>query len=436
MTRYQLCFFKLPIFGNRRCAGCDQWVYIRSFIPKTMTLQLSDSFVLPNGSTIQNRICKSALSEGIAEVDGRPTEPLFNLYKRWGAGGAGILFSGNVMVDKDHLVNPNVMIAEDEAFLDDYRTLALNAQAHGTQLWMQINHPGRQAPIYLDKAPVSASDVGMPSKLYVQPRPLIEDEILDLIDRYGTAALIAKRSGMKGVQIHGAHGYLVSQFLSSLTNIRKDRWGGSLENRARFVLEIYRDIRHKVGDDFSVGIKINSADFQRGAFTEEESMEVIKMLDAEGMDLIEVSGGTYERAAMVGTMQRDSTKAREAYFMDFIEKVRAVISTPLMLTGGFRTVSVMNDAVRNGVLDLVGLGRPFCLYPDLPKEILSSKRTDCSVPNLLTGVDKIDMKGMLQTPWHQFQLVRMGKGLDPDVDMDVWMVYEKITGRKRPESAV
>ena len=394
---------------------------------------LNQSFTLPaSGVTVKNRIAKSALSEGIAEVNGRPSEALFNLYDQWGKGEAGILISGNVMVDKAHLVNANVMIAEDDEFLDDFTTLADKAQAHGSHLWMQINHPGRQAPIYLDKAPVSASDVGMPGKLYVKPKPLTEDEIYDLIDRYGTAALIAKKSGMKGAQIHGAHGYLVSQFLSPLTNLRKDKWGGSLENRARFVLEIYRDMRKKVGADFPLGIKINSADFQRGAFTEEESMEVIQMLDAEGMDLIEVSGGTYERAAMVGTQQKESTKKREAYFMDFIVKVREKIKTPLMLTGGFRTAATMAAAIDNKELDFVGLGRPFCVFPNVAKDLLSGAMTDCTVPDLLTGVPKIDMTGMLQTPWHQFQLVRMGKGLKPDPNMDVWYVYEQVTGRKRP----
>jgi len=409
------------------------WNSIFSFKFKGMTASfLSKTFTLPCGTSISNRIAKSALSEGIAEANGRPSKALFNLYKRWGNGGAGILFSGNVMVDKDHLVNANVMIAEDEEFISDYAMLAKNAQAHGSHLWMQINHPGRQAPIYLDKAPVSCSNVGMPSKLYLEPRPLTEDEILKLIEGYGTAALIAKKSGMKGAQIHGAHGYLVSQFLSPLTNIRKDKWGGSLENRARFVLEIYRNMRKKVGPRFPLGIKINSADFQKGAFTEEESMEVIEMLDQEGMDLIEVSGGTYERAAMVGTMQKESTKKREAYFMDFIVKVREKINSPLMLTGGFRRVDTMTKAIENGELDFVGLGRPFCVHPDVAKDLLSGKMTDCSVPDLLTGVDKIDMTGMLQTPWHQFQLVRMGKGLEPDPNMDLWMVYEKVTGRKRP----
>lgn len=398
------------------------------------TTALAQPFTFPTGVQTTNRIVKSALSEGIAEPNGRPSEALFNLYKRWGAGGAGILMTGNVMVDKDHLVNANVMIAEEENFLAEYTTLASHAQAHGTQLWMQINHPGRQAPFYLDKAPVSASNIKMPSKIYLEPRPLEEEEILDLIERYGNAALLAKKSGMKGAQIHGAHGYLVSQFLSPLTNVRTDKWGGSLENRARFVLEIYRNMRKKVGDAFPLGIKINSADFQRGAFTEEESMEVIQMLDQEGMDLIEVSGGTYERAAMVGTMQKESTKQREAYFMDFIVKVRNKIKSPLMLTGGFRTAASMSKAIENGELDLVGLGRPFCVFPDVAKELMDGTRTECGVPDLLTGVDKIDMSGMLQTPWHQFQLVRMGKGLDPDPEMDVWMVYEKITGKKRPVS--
>lgn len=393
---------------------------------------IKSSFTLPCGVTVKNRVAKSALSEGIAEANGRPTQALFNLYKKWGNGGAGILFSGNVMVDGRHLVNPNVLIAEGDTFLDDFKKLADAAQANGSQLWMQINHPGRQSPVYLDKAPVSASNVKMPSSLYLEPRPLEEDEILDLIERYGNAGLIAQKSGMKGVQIHGAHGYLVSQFLSPLTNLRTDKWGGSLENRARFVLEIYRNIRSKVGPDFPIGIKINSADFQRGAFTEEESMQVIQMLDQEGMDLIEVSGGTYERAAMVGTMQKESTKQREAYFIDFIKKVRALISTPLMLTGGFRTYDTMNEAIEGGELDFVGMGRPFCLFPNIVNEMFDGSRKTCVIPDLMTGVDKIDQSGMLQTPWHQFQLVRMGKGLDPDPEMDPWYVFEKVTGKPRP----
>lgn len=397
-------------------------------------MNLSDPITLPCGITVANRIGKSALSEGMAHPDGRPSEALFKLYEEWGKSEAGIIFTGNVMVDRRHLVNANVMIAEDEAFLEDYKTLTDKAQANGSQLWMQINHPGRQAPKYLDDAPVSASDVAMPSSVYIQPTPLSEKDIWDVIDRYGNSALVAKRAGMSGVQIHGAHGYLVSQFLSGLTNKRTDQWGGSLENRARFALEIYRNIRKKVGDEFPIGIKINSADFQRGAFTEEESMEVIKMLDAEKMDLIEVSGGTYERAAMVGTMQKESTKQREAYFIEFIAKVRELVTTPLMLTGGFRTLNVMHQALESKSVDIIGLGRPFCMYPYLAKELIDGSRKDCISPGVRTGVDKIDMSGMLVTPWYMFQLHRIGQGLAPDPDMDPWMVYEKVTGKSRPMS--
>ena len=392
---------------------------------------LNQSFKLPCGVVIPNRIAKSAMSEGIAEPNGRPTTALFNLYERWGKGGAGILYTGNVMVDSAHLVNANVMIAEEENFLAEYTTLAEKAQAHGSHLWMQINHPGRQTPADLDKAPVSASNVGMPNKKYLQPRPLEEAEILDLIERYGNSALLAKKAGMKGAQIHGAHGYLVNQFLSPLTNLRTDQWGGSLENRSRFLMEIYRNMRAKVGPGFPLGIKINSADFQRGAFTEEESMTVIQMLDEAGMDLIEVSGGTYERAAMMGT-QKESTKKREAYFMEFIVKVSDKITTPLMLTGGFRTVDTMTKAISNGELDFVGLGRPFCIFPNVAKDLMSGAMTDCSVPDLLTGVDKIDRSGMLQTPWNMVQLARMGQGLEPDLNLDIWTVFEKVTGLKRP----
>ena len=180
---------------------------------------------------------------------------------------------------------------------------------------MQINHPGRQAPNF-NKDVVSPSNVTLPimKGMFKEPRPLEESEILDLIERFGQTALMAQKAGFKGVQIHGAHGYLVSQFLSTRTNLRTDKWGGSLENRARFAIEIYRSMRQKTGPNYPIGIKINSADFQRGAFSEEESLEVIKMLADEGMDMIEVSGGTYEKAAMMGRKLKKSTQEREAYF--------------------------------------------------------------------------------------------------------------------------
>jgi 2,4-dienoyl-CoA reductase-like NADH-dependent reductase (Old Yellow Enzyme family) len=298
------------------------------------------------------------------------------------------------------------------------------SQKHGSHLWMQINHPGRQSPKF-NKEVVSASDVQLPMKsMFPKPRPMTEEEIWKAIEGFGDCALIAKKAGWKGVQIHGAHGYLVSQFLSSLTNLRTDKWGGSLENRARFALEIYRNMRKKVGADFPIGIKINSADFQRGAFTEEESLEVIDMLSNEGLDMIEVSGGTYEKAAMMGAGKKikESTQKREAYFADFIVKARAKTKAPLLLTGGFRTLQVMTKAIENKELDFVGLARPFAVFPYLSKEFFEGTRTEVHIPPVKTGLKFIDKMGFLDISYFSEQMRMMGKGDLPNPKLSVWSV--------------
>jgi 2,4-dienoyl-CoA reductase-like NADH-dependent reductase (Old Yellow Enzyme family) len=181
----------------------------------------------------------------------------------------------------------------------------------------------------------------------------------------------------------------VSQFLSPYTNIRTDKWGGSLENRSRFVIQVYRKIRERVGKYFPIGIKLNSADFQKRGFTEEESMEVVKILSKEGIDLIEISGGTYEAPAMMGKRHKESTVKREAYFMDYVEKARTITKTPLMLTGGFRTASIMKEAVASNQIDIIGLARPFCVFPNIANDIFSESRTDFT-----TDIKKTDVKGL------------------------------------------
>lgn len=385
---------------------------------------LQQSFTLPCGVTIPNRIVKSAMSENNADKGGKPSERIIQLYKTWGEGGTGILISGNVMMDSKALNEPRNVVVEDETCMVELKEWANVAQKHGSHLWMQINHPGRQSPKF-NKDVVSASDVQLPMKsMFPKPRPMTEDEIWKAIDGFGNCALIAKKAGWKGVQIHGAHGYLVSQFLSTLTNLRIDQWGGSLENRARFAIEIYRNIRKKVGPTFPIGIKINSADFQRGAFTEEESLEVINMLSAEGMDMIEVSGGTYEKAAMMGAGKKikESTQKREAYFSDFIVKARARTKAPLLLTGGFRTVNVMAKAIENNELDFVGLARPFAVFPYLSKEFFEGTRTEVHIPPVKTGLKFIDKMGFLDIAYFSQQMKMMGKGNFPNPKLSVWSV--------------
>jgi 2,4-dienoyl-CoA reductase-like NADH-dependent reductase (Old Yellow Enzyme family) len=385
---------------------------------------LQQPFTLPCGVSIPNRIVKSAMSENNADKDGKPSERIIKLYKTWGEGGTGILISGNVMMDSKALNEPRNVVVEDEKYLAELKEWADVSQKHGSHLWMQINHPGRQSPKF-NKDVVSASDVQLPIKsMFPKPRPMTEEEIWKAIDGFGNCALVAKKAGWKGVQIHGAHGYLVSQFLSTLTNLRTDQWGGSLENRARFALEIYRNMRKKVGAGFPIGIKINSADFQRGAFTEEESLEVIDMLSAEGMDLIEVSGGTYEKAAMMGAGKKvkDSTKKREAYFADFIVKARAKTKAPLLLTGGFRTVDVMAKAIENNELDFVGLARPFAVFPHLSKEFFEGTKTAVHIPPVKTGLKFIDKMGFLDIAYFSQQMKMMGKGKLPNPKLSVWSV--------------
>lgn len=400
----------------------------------TAIATLQQSFTLPCGVTIPNRIVKSAMSENNAAVGGRPSDEIIELYKTWGEGETGILISGNVMMTSKALGEEGNVIVEDERYLPELKRWADVAQQHGSHLWMQINHPGRQAPKF-NKEVVSPSDVALPmpgmEKLFTKPRPLTEAEIWELIEGFGTTALMAKKAGWKGVQIHGAHGYLVSQFLSPRTNLRTDQWGGTLENRARFAIEVYRNMRAKVGAGFPIGIKINSADFQRGAFTEEESLEVIQMLAAEGMDMIEVSGGTYERAAMMGRSKKQSTREREAYFAEFIVRARAVTDTPLLLTGGFRTLDVMAKAIDNEELDFVGLARPFAIFPYLTKELFEGKRTKVRGGNVNTGLKFIDKIGFMDTAWHAENMKRIGQGKQPKPNLSPLLVFLKFAWEHR-----
>ena len=387
---------------------------------------LNQPFTLPCGVTIPNRIVKSAMSENNADARGKPSDRIVKLYQTWGRGGTGVLISGNVMVDSKALGEEHNVVIEDEKYLPELTSWATECQKNGSHLWMQINHPGRQAPKF-NKEVVSPSNVTLPimKGMFKEPRPLEEGEILDLIERFGNTALIAKKAGFKGVQIHGAHGYLVSQFLSTRTNLRTDKWGGSLENRARFAVAIYRNMRQKTGANFPIGIKINSADFQRGAFSEEESLAVIKMLADEGMDMIEVSGGTYEKAAMMGRALKKSTQEREAYFADFIVKARKVTNAPLLLTGGFRTLEVMAKAIENKELDFVGIARPFAVNPFLAKELIEGKITEVRGGNVDTGIRFIDKMGFMDTTWHAENMKIMGTGKMPNPKLSPLKVFLK-----------
>ncbi len=395
--------------------------------------KIASSFTLPNGSVLINRIAKSAMSENIGTLSNAPTKTLINAYKVWAKGNPGLLITGNVMIDSKALGEPRNVVVEDYTHFELLKEWAKTVEGTGVHLWPQLNHPGRQAFGSINREVVAPSAVplkmGGASKMFKVATPLTEEEIWDIIKRFGNAARIMKEAGFTGCQIHGAHGYLVSQFLSPISNTRTDKWGGPLENRARFVLEVYREIRKQVGPDYPVGIKINSADFQRGGFTEEESMEVVQILSREGMDLIEISGGTYEKPAMVKGNRKQSTVEREAYFLDYIKKARKITDKPLLLTGGFRSVKVMEEALAGGAMDVIGLGRPFCLYPNLAQDIFDGKESRFETPVPRIGIQLLDKMGGVELPWYELQIQRLGKGKKPKPSLaGIWAFLFTLRG--------
>lgn len=370
---------------------------------------------LPCGVTLPNRLAKSAMSERIADAGGHPGERLQRLYRRWGQGGAGLLITGNVMVDRTAIAESGNVVVDGDTPLGLLKAWA--AAAGPAPTWVQINHPGRQAPRLTSARPVAPSDVPMQGYfgMFARPRVLTALEIREIIDRFGRTAALVQAAGFAGVQIHAAHGYLISQFLSPRTNLRTDEWGGSPENRRRFLLEVVRAVRAAVGPDFPVGVKLNSADFQRGGFDQAESMAAVDALDALGIDLLEVSGGTYEAAAMFAENPApgESTRKREAFFLEYAEQVRARTSLPLMVTGGFRTAAAMDEALASGAVDLIGMARPFAVAPELPRLLLDGSLAGAPpVRRLSTGLKSLD--AMIQGAWYQMQLRRLGNGLDPD----------------------
>ena len=387
---------------------------------------LNRSLTLKNGRIIKNRLFKAAMSEQITPGN-KPDAAYAQLYRTWAHGGAGVLVTGNVMVDYRALGSADDVVIEDGRDLDLLKAWAAAGTANNTVLLMQINHPGKQSPKDLSPQPVAPSAVplgGAAAAFFNTPRALGEDEIADIIRRFGRAAEIAEQAGFSGVQIHGAHGYLVSQFLSPVHNIRTDQWGGSLENRMRFLLEIYREIRRQTRADFIVAVKLNSADFQKGGFSEEESVQVAERLSKEGIDLLEISGGNYEAPAMMDGI-KESTKKREAYFLDYAHKVRAVCSVPLVITGGFRSQQAMEDAVAGSDVDLVGMAKPFALQPDLPQRLFDGCYQTIATPQPRTGVATIDrpLGSMLELNWYMYQLKRISRGQAPNPRKSAWGIF-------------
>jgi 2,4-dienoyl-CoA reductase-like NADH-dependent reductase (Old Yellow Enzyme family) len=348
---------------------------------------LAQPLTLPCGATLANRLAKAAMTEGLATPDGVPTPELERLYGLWSDGGAGLLLTGNVQVDATHLERPgNVVIDRepDAAMREALARWATAATRNGNHCWVQISHAGRQTQKKVNPHPraPSAVKLALPGGQFGAPVALTIPEIEDIVERFGVCAAAVKEAGFTGVEIHAAHGYLLSEFLSPRSNQRTDQYGGELPNRARALLETVASVRAAVGAGFPVAVKLNSADFQKGGFAFEDSLQVAQWLEQAGVDLIEISGGTYEQPKLLGTEGLEeeekqnvpeSTLMREAYFVDFALAMREKVSIPLMVTGGFRRREAMEQAITSGGAEVVGLGRPMCLVTDAPAGLLQGQ---------------------------------------------------------------
>ena len=425
---------------------------------KNENVDIGSPLELPCGATIGNRLCKAALTEGLADPMNRATERHERLYRAWSEGGAGLVITGNVQVDRRYLERPGNVVIDLNGGIAELARYAAAGTVRGNHLWMQINHPGRQTPALVCGAPVAPSAVplNLPGATYAPPRAMTAHEIEDAVRRFAQVAAIARATGFTGVQVHGAHGYLISQFLSPLANRRDDEWGGSLANRARFLRAVVRACRGAVGDDFPVGVKLNSSDFQQGGFSADDCLQVVRWLGEDGVDLLELSGGSYEQPSMMGATGvrsagggagaraapgtdakpaaqpvADSTRRREAYFLEYAKAVRGVATMPVMVTGGFRSRAAMDEALAAGELDMVGIGRPMCVDTDLPRRLLSREWLEAISYELTIDPRKAGLA------WFCLQLLRIGDGLPPDRELTGASALEQYAlGERRTAEAL
>ena len=381
-------------------------------------MPLFQTLTLPNGAVISNRIAKAAMEENMADLEQGPSAELMRLYQAWAEGGAGLLLSGNVMVDRRAMTGPGGVVLEDARQLEKFGRWARIGRSQGAQFWLQINHPGRQIRSNLGQeawAPSAvALELGGASKLFGMPKAMSEDDIAEVVRRFAEAARLAEQAGFSGVEIHAAHGYLLSQFLSPLTNRRTDQWGGTLENRARLLLDVVKAVRAVVTPQFCVGVKLNSADFQRGGFAAEDAREVVRMLNGLPVDLIELSGGSYEAPAMQGEARDGRTLAREAYFLEFAQDIAAVARMPVMVTGGIRRREVVEQVLGSGVA-MAGIATALAIDPALPRHWREGRNNTPRMQSV--GWKNKTLAALATMSMVKFQLRRLSIGRSPKPDV-------------------
>jgi 2,4-dienoyl-CoA reductase-like NADH-dependent reductase (Old Yellow Enzyme family) len=379
-----------------------------------VSTELFSPLALRSGLVLGNRIAKAAMEENMASREQLPDQRLMSLYRRWGVGGAGLLISGNVMVHAEALTGPGGVVLDVGAPLQPFAQWAASGKAGGAAVWMQINHPGRQVQAQMPGvvwAPSAVGvDMGKHTKRFGRPVAMAPEQIDATVQRFAVAAVCAEHAGFDGVEVHAAHGYLLSQFLSPLANRRTDEWGGSLQNRARMLLDVVRAIRSSVSSSFAVGVKLNSADFQRGGFEADDARQVIAMLEPLGVDLVELSGGNYESPAMAGRAADARTQARETYFLELATDLAKTSPLPLMLTGGITRRETAENALASGVA-MIGMATALAVTPDLPNRWRAGKEADGQLRPVTLSDKTLASAASMALVRHQMR--RIARGLNP-----------------------
>jgi len=358
---------------------------------------LNRALKLPCGAVLKNRIAKSAMSDSLGDGRGNPTERQIGLYRRWADGGLALAVVGEVQGDPTVAEKPGNLVLRPDAALERFRELAKAGATSHAHLWLQLGHAGAMAhpPISQPKGP-SALDIDG-----LKCDALSTAEIASLPDRFAETARLAKDIGFGGVQIHAAHGFLLSQFLSPLFNQRDDDYGGLIGNRMRLTLEVIEAVRQAVGQDFPVGIKLNATDQLEGGLSQDDALNVVEALDDTSIDLIDISGGTY----FPGAPSASDGSGKGPYFLGFAHHARNLTSKPLMLTGGFKNHDQVTEALAQGV-DVVGLARALVLEPELPNAWLDGDARSPVFPRFQ------DPPAGGVTAWYTMRLTELAEGRD------------------------
>lgn len=315
---------------------------------------------------LPNRLIRSATAERMADKEGRPNPKMYTLYEVLSRGGVGLIITGHMYVHPSGKAHPEMTGIYKDDLIPDLARLVEIVHDNGGRVVAQINHGGRQSYKGVTPEPIAPSAVeeSLPKDTNLS-REMTTNEIEMLIDAFAQAARRAKEAGFDGVQLHSAHGYLISQFNSPYLNRRSDEWGGSLENRTRFLREVTGAVREQVGDEYPVFVKFGMMDGVEGGLSLEEGAQIVAWMAEMGLDGVELSGGMGGKL-ITNAKKGIRTEEDEGYFLPFAQAARKVTGLPIALVGGFRSKSVMEWTLQEGTVDFISVCRPLINDPELP----------------------------------------------------------------------